>query len=401
MARKGQSFKLAPPSPKREVEYRIWRALRSQQRTASRQRTLVDLLERFRATPNRAFFLYDGFSAEIGEWVERYLPELNDRSGEYLDIYDYTITNHKAEGVHAASRNIASRLSPIPNSSWDEIYSAGLPSILIWSDRASGILPIGPLASNPRKMQKFFDMLITCVKGGPINAWHFDELETYINEHSEIEKVLDEQRKAATPCDVFVSYRRSDRAYVEVLADILTQAGLRPWFDKFIPFGQQFASTILAQIIAAPAVLLLWSKDSATSPWVLREMEEALRQNKLVPTCLNSAPHHQSFSRLNISYLDGDDFNEKSPKILDILQGLASKARKAVATIINRHSELNEIKNIRELAQTSTYHDLDKLKYLRIKLKSWIKINSTSEHYTLAQDVINLLEAKIRRETSP
>ena len=176
------------------------------------------------ATPNRAFFLYDGFSAEIGEWVERYLPELNDRSGEYLDIYDYTITNHKAEGVHAASRNIASRLSPIPNSSWDEIYSAGLPSILIWSDRASGILPIGPLASNPRKMQKFFDMLITCVKGGPINAWHFDELETYINEHSEIEKVLDQQRKAATPCDVFVSYRRSDRAYVEVLARILTSS---------------------------------------------------------------------------------------------------------------------------------------------------------------------------------
>ena len=112
--------------------------------------------------------------------------------------------------------------------------------------------------------------------------------------------------------------------------------------------------------------------------------EEALRQNKLVPTCLNSAPHHPSFSRLNISYLDGDDFNEKLPKILDILQGLASKARKAVAPIINRHSELNEINNIRELVQTSTYYDLDKLKYLRIKLKSWIKINSTSEHYTLS-----------------
>ena len=136
MARKGQSFKLAPPSPKSEVGYRIWRALRSQKGTASKQRTLVDPLERFRATPNRAFFLYDGFSAEIGEWVERYLPELNDRSGEYLDIYDYTITNYKAEGVHAASRNIASRLSPIPNSSWDEIYSAGLPSILIWSDKS-------------------------------------------------------------------------------------------------------------------------------------------------------------------------------------------------------------------------------------------------------------------------
>jgi hypothetical protein len=73
--------------------------------------------------------------------------------------------------------------------------------------------------------------------------------------------------------DVFLSYKRDQRAEVELLATALRGLGLDVWFDASLSAGEAFSKEIDREVRAARIVLVCWSPEAAKSDWVTAEAQ--------------------------------------------------------------------------------------------------------------------------------
>lgn len=83
--------------------------------------------------------------------------------------------------------------------------------------------------------------------------------------------------------DVFVSYKREDRAIAERAAAWIRRNGLSAFFDVNIPVGDTWDQVIETELRQAKAVLVLWTPRSAASRWVRLEARDALTRGILCP----------------------------------------------------------------------------------------------------------------------
>ena len=88
--------------------------------------------------------------------------------------------------------------------------------------------------------------------------------------------------------DIFISYSREDRARVRAIAESLMDLGWSVWWDPEIPLGQRYAEVIHRELLAARAVVVVWSEASINSHWVREEAEEGLERELLVPLKLDA-----------------------------------------------------------------------------------------------------------------
>jgi TolB-like protein/Flp pilus assembly protein TadD len=86
---------------------------------------------------------------------------------------------------------------------------------------------------------------------------------------------------------VFLSYARADQDRAAQLAAALQQAGYDVWWDALIEAGASFAQSIEAALERCDAVVVAWSRHSATSDWVLDEAARGRDLRKLVPVSLD------------------------------------------------------------------------------------------------------------------
>lgn len=86
------------------------------------------------------------------------------------------------------------------------------------------------------------------------------------------------------PPTVFVSYAQTDRPIARRLVGDLVFEGFDVWWDFHIKAGEAFRDIIMKRLCDADAVVGIWTKASAQSKWVRQECEQALRDNKFVPT---------------------------------------------------------------------------------------------------------------------
>jgi hypothetical protein len=113
---------------------------------------------------------------------------------------------------------------------------------------------------------EFIDALRPTVGGeyGPLDAL------------SPVARVIDLARRR--PNDVFISYSRADKVFVDWLTFKLRSADIRYWRDiGKMEVGADISAKINEAIGLAHCFIVVLSRDSVTSPWVRREIEEALR----------------------------------------------------------------------------------------------------------------------------
>ena len=95
--------------------------------------------------------------------------------------------------------------------------------------------------------------------------------------------------------DVFVSYKREDRAWTAALTRSLQQRGFTVWWDNRIECGQGWIATIKRALDASKAVIVVWSPRSVAndrtylSEIMESEAQEGLRRNALLPVRIESA----------------------------------------------------------------------------------------------------------------
>ena len=85
-----------------------------------------------------------------------------------------------------------------------------------------------------------------------------------------------------TAFDIFLSYKREGREQIETIKAALEDLNLSTWHDRHLRPGHHYPSELEQRLQASRIVLVSWSREAASSPWVLHEANYALRTGKLV-----------------------------------------------------------------------------------------------------------------------
>ncbi len=86
--------------------------------------------------------------------------------------------------------------------------------------------------------------------------------------------------------DIFLSYKREDRARAGQVVAALRKSGRTVWWDEGLTPRQAWDATIEQEIAAAASVIVLWSTRSVASDWVRSEAHYAQNHAKLVPVLI-------------------------------------------------------------------------------------------------------------------
>jgi formylglycine-generating enzyme required for sulfatase activity len=124
--------------------------------------------------------------------------------------------------------------------------------------------------------------------------------------------------------DVFVSYARQDRDRIAPLVRALEARGLEVWWDSRIAGGTEFTKEIEAQLDAAGAVLVVWSRHSIGSLWVADEASAGLERGKLVPISIDPVPPRIGFRQLQTLEFGAWNQDPSDPCVTGLLEALAA-----------------------------------------------------------------------------
>lgn len=105
--------------------------------------------------------------------------------------------------------------------------------------------------------------------------------------------------------DVFISYARSTARVARAAAEALAADGYSVWMDEELPAHRAYADVISERLDEASAVLVLWSKEAASSHWVRSEANRAREKGKLVQASLDGTMPPMPFDQFQCADLRG------------------------------------------------------------------------------------------------
>jgi TPR repeat protein len=122
---------------------------------------------------------------------------------------------------------------------------------------------------------------------------------------------------------IFISYAREDRERAEHLASRLTAAGWSVWWDRHIRGGSNFQKVTEDAIATAKLVIVLWSRASVQSDWVLAEAGWALDEQKILPVRIDAARLPLRFIHVQTIDLADWDGGDAAPGLTHLLDEVA------------------------------------------------------------------------------
>jgi len=133
--------------------------------------------------------------------------------------------------------------------------------------------------------------------------------------------------RGATGADytVFLSYSRVDRKAALAVVRVLEQAGYRVWWDGLLEGGERFSRTTESALEHARAVVVLWSKTSASSHWVHDEATRGRESGRLVPLSLDGSLPPLGFGQfqsIDVSHVLGKPTSEPMVKLVRAVAAL-------------------------------------------------------------------------------
>jgi hypothetical protein len=126
--------------------------------------------------------------------------------------------------------------------------------------------------------------------------------------------------------DVFISYASEDRERVRKLASALGARGWSVWWDREIIAGQTFDQVIEDELDTAKSVVVLWSKHSISSEWVMNEATVGSERGVLVPALIDKVKVPLEFRRKQAADLTGWDGDPSHGGFRALCEGITAKA---------------------------------------------------------------------------
>lgn len=97
--------------------------------------------------------------------------------------------------------------------------------------------------------------------------------------------------------DIFLSYAREDRDRARIIARLLESGGWTVFWDANIKASTEWRPVLESQLDMAGAVIVLWSRASVASSWVIEEAERG--RGKLISVRIDDVPVPLGFSHLH------------------------------------------------------------------------------------------------------
>lgn len=125
--------------------------------------------------------------------------------------------------------------------------------------------------------------------------------------------------------DIFISYKREDRAAAEKLAVALEHHGRSVWWDPQLRAGQRYDDVIGDALARAKCVIVLWSKQSVDSLYVRDEATYALNAEKLLPVAIEEVETPFRFASIETGQLQNWDGSPVAPELLKLVDDITFK----------------------------------------------------------------------------
>lgn len=142
--------------------------------------------------------------------------------------------------------------------------------------------------------------------------------------------------------DVFISYKKEERALTEMLESAFAAHQLSVWWDRSLAGGDAFRTTIETELGKAGAVVVIWSPLAVTSNFILDEASEAAGHKKLVPVCFTPGFRPpMGFREIQSHDLVGWTGDPKDPRILQLVDQIDQvRSRRMGAAVADMGSAL-------------------------------------------------------------
>ncbi|UCE04313.1 MAG: TIR domain-containing protein [bacterium] len=129
--------------------------------------------------------------------------------------------------------------------------------------------------------------------------------------------------------EIFISYSSKDRKTTRSLVKILEKRGWAVWWDKNIAPGKAFDRAISLALDASKCIIVLWSKNSVKSDWVMEEALEGAERKILLPTKIDSVSLPFGFRRLqtiDLSRWQGSASSQNIGQLIEAVENLVEPA---------------------------------------------------------------------------
>lgn len=127
--------------------------------------------------------------------------------------------------------------------------------------------------------------------------------------------------------DIFLSYSREDAAQVEQLATALQAVGYSCWWDRDLVSGARYLVETEAQLKAAKAVVVIWSRTSIASHWVADEAGAGRDDNRLAALSFDGSMPPLGFRQFQVTDFAGWRGGADEPAFQSLLRGLERLVR--------------------------------------------------------------------------
>lgn len=126
---------------------------------------------------------------------------------------------------------------------------------------------------------------------------------------------------------VFFSYSRADQDKALPIIRAIEQAGFSVWWDGVLKGGVKYVETTGEALESARAVVVLWSRDSIKSHWVLDEAMNGRERSCLVPITLDGSQPPLGFKQF---------------QVIDLSKWRGAASAPEMTNLINTISDLHE-----------------------------------------------------------
>jgi hypothetical protein len=134
--------------------------------------------------------------------------------------------------------------------------------------------------------------------------------------------------------DVFISYKREDRAIAEGIADHLQSQGFTTWWDTDLVAGEQFNEAIERELAAANAVVVVWSEASHASRYVQAEAINGFTREILVAARVDDVILKYPYPIIQTADLGGWSGTGPHKGLADIANGVARMLEQSAGAAI-------------------------------------------------------------------
>jgi adenylate cyclase len=127
--------------------------------------------------------------------------------------------------------------------------------------------------------------------------------------------------------EVFISYARSAQPQASAIARALRADGYSVWWDDDLPAHRAYNDVIEERLRSAKAVLVVWSRDGASSEWVRAEADAARHGRKLVQLSIDGVMPPMPFNQIQCPALRDWDGAADEPAWRKIERSIAELVR--------------------------------------------------------------------------